>query len=287
MITDDYSRFPVVDVVRSTSAKVVITRLDKIFAEFDIPEVVRSYNGPPFNGHDFKNFAETLGFKHRKVTPLWPRLNGEVERFMRTIKKTIHAATTEGKPWKEELCTLLRNYRTTPRSSTGKAPATAMFNRTVRNKLPELPMDSYDQAGIQERDENAKRKMKAYADNKAHLKPQNISVGDTVIVKRDPSPMKSDRPFDPKPYVVTEQKGTMVTAERDNKEITRNYSLFKRIEENKGVRKEQGAITTEPQTPKPSPKQELSTQTWVALPRRYPERSSKRLPPYLSDYVVK
>ena len=110
-----------------------------------------------------------------------------------------------------------------------------MFNRTVRNKLPELPMDSYDQVGIQERNKNAKRKMKAYANNKAYVKPQNTSVGDTVIVKRDPSRMKSDTPFDPQPYVVIEQKGTMVTAERDDKEITRNSSLFKRMEENKGV----------------------------------------------------
>ena len=227
VITDDYSRFPVVDVVQSTSTRVVITRLDKIFAEFGIPEVIRSDNGPLFNRRDFKNFAKTLGFEHQKITSLWPRSNGEVERFMQTIKKTTHTATTEGKPWKEELCKLLRNYRTTPHSSTGKAQVTALLNQTVCNKLLELPMDSYDQAGIQGQDKNVKRKMKAYTDNKAYVKPQNILVGDTVIIKRDPLHMKSDAPFNLQPYVVIEQKGTMVTVKRDDKEITRNSSVFK------------------------------------------------------------
>ena len=76
VITDDYSRYPVVEIVLSTSASTVIPQLDKTFSTFGIPEIVRSDNGPPFNGREFREFAQTLGFKHRKVTPLWPRANG-------------------------------------------------------------------------------------------------------------------------------------------------------------------------------------------------------------------
>ena len=88
MITDDYSRFLVIHVISSLSAKVVIPKLDRTFSEFGIPDVVRSDNGPPFSSHEFKQFAIELGFRHRKITPLWPRANAEVERFMRTIKKS-------------------------------------------------------------------------------------------------------------------------------------------------------------------------------------------------------
>lgn len=287
VVTDDYSRYPVVDIVSSTSANAVIPRLDKIFAEFGIPEVVKSDNGPPFNGRDFKNFAETLGFRHRKVTPLWPRANGGVERFMRTIKKTIHTATAECKPWKEEMCKLLRNYRTTPHSSTGMAPATAMFNRNIRTKLPEIPSNLSDQAGIRDHDSEAKRKMKSYADNKAYVKPQNISVGDAVIVKRDPSCLKSATPYDLKPYVVTEQKGTMITAARGDKEITRNSSQFKQIEETEVVLEEGNHTTREHQEPLPIRKQEPTPKVEDPAPRRYPERSSRCPPAYLADYVAK
>lgn len=84
LITDDYSRYPEVEIVKSTSAAMVIPKLDKVFSEFGVPEVVKSDNGPSLNSKEFASFAHNLGFKHRKVTPKWARANGEVERFVRT-----------------------------------------------------------------------------------------------------------------------------------------------------------------------------------------------------------
>ncbi|XP_038049667.1 uncharacterized protein K02A2.6-like [Patiria miniata] len=77
VVTDDYSRYPVVEIVTSTSVKAVIPKLDAIFSQFGIPQIIRSDNGPPFNSGDFKKFAAYLGFKHRRITPLWPRANAE------------------------------------------------------------------------------------------------------------------------------------------------------------------------------------------------------------------
>ena len=39
MITDDYSRYPVVEPVRSTSSKHVIPVMDRVFTMFGVPEV--------------------------------------------------------------------------------------------------------------------------------------------------------------------------------------------------------------------------------------------------------
>ena len=86
----------------STSASAVIPKLDQLFATFGTPKIVRSDNGPPFNGEEFAKFAHALGFKHRKVTPLWPRANGEVERFVKTLKKCLKAAKVEGRNWRKE-----------------------------------------------------------------------------------------------------------------------------------------------------------------------------------------
>jgi hypothetical protein len=47
-VYDDYSRYPIVSKVSSTSAKVVTKKLEEIFTQFGIPEVVKSDNGPPF-----------------------------------------------------------------------------------------------------------------------------------------------------------------------------------------------------------------------------------------------
>ena len=71
-VIDDYSIFPEVEIVHSTSAKAVIPKLDRMFAAYGVPQVVKSDNGPPFSEHEFAQFAEYLGFKHRKVTSLLP-----------------------------------------------------------------------------------------------------------------------------------------------------------------------------------------------------------------------
>ena len=87
----------------------------------------------------------------------------------------------------------------------------------MRNKLPEVPQPINDSTDIAQGDHHAKIKMKAFTDSKANFKPSNISVGDTVVVKRDPSKKKSLSPYMPEPYAVTERKGSMITAKSGDK----------------------------------------------------------------------
>lgn len=280
LITDDYSRYPVVEIVKSTSATTVIPKLDKVFSEFGVPDIVRSDNGPPFNSKEFASFADDLGFKHRKVTPKWARANGEVERFVRTVKKVVKTAKLEHKNYKQELNRLLRNYRATPHSTTRVAPATALFGRPIKTKLPEMSTPCSD-LEIRERDRTAKAKMKSHADNRRYVKPSTLKEGDMVFVKRDDSKKKSDTPYDPRPRTVVEKKGSMVTAEdSDGVPITRNSSFFKSVpsaeekkEENATTeQKEVSADVAEPLKPDSTP------------PRRYPQRT-RRQPVKFDDYV--
>lgn len=57
VIIDDYSRFPIVQVVNSTAFRGIKERLDDMFSFVGIPIIVRSDNGPPFNGQEFSDFA--------------------------------------------------------------------------------------------------------------------------------------------------------------------------------------------------------------------------------------
>ena len=47
VVIDEYSRFPEAEIVKSTSAKSVIPKLDAIFARQGIPEELKTDNGPP------------------------------------------------------------------------------------------------------------------------------------------------------------------------------------------------------------------------------------------------
>ena len=229
VVIDDYSRYPEVEIVSSTSAKSTLPKLHAVFARHGVPSVVKTDNGPPFNSTDFSNFAKYLGFTHRKVTPLWPQANGGVERFMRTLKKVIQTAHIEGKSWKQELFRALLNYRATPHSTTGISPAEALFNRNIRTRLPEPDVASPDiDSEIRLNDSERKGQMKAYADSKRNTKLSELQVGDSVLVKQ-PITSKLTTPYSPEPLQITQKKGTMVTARNSRRSITRNSSFFKRI----------------------------------------------------------
>ncbi|PIK56956.1 hypothetical protein BSL78_06157 [Apostichopus japonicus] len=230
VVIDDYSRYPEAIIIPSLQAKTVIPELDKIFSRHGIPKVVRTDNGPPMNSEDFAKFANYLGFTHRKCTPLWPRANGEAERFISTLIKSIRASVKQKKTWKQELCKFLRQYRATPHSTTNVSPFELLYGRKMSIMLPDAKRELRDFAGLRERDAQMKRKMKANADKSLHARESNIAIGDTVLAKQKKRNMLST-PYDPNPMTVTKRKGNCVTAKGGNGSvIKRNSSFFKRFE---------------------------------------------------------
>ena len=117
---DEHWRFPEVEIIRSPSTSVIIEKLKKIFSIHGFPIEFVSDNGPPFQGHDFQNYLATNGIK---ITPYWPQANSHVERFMRTIEKSVRIAHSQGKNWKHDLYRFLLDYLTTLHATTEKAPA--------------------------------------------------------------------------------------------------------------------------------------------------------------------
>ena len=108
--------------------------------------------------------SPNLGFKHRKVTPLWPEANGEVERFIKTFGKVLRTTTS----WKQQMYQFLRNYRATAHCTTSVTPATALFERPVRIKLPcpiAVPCETdFNTTQMRQRDAYQKLKMKSHAE---------------------------------------------------------------------------------------------------------------------------
>ena len=230
VVINAYSRFPQVDIVRSISASAIIPKLDQMFATHGIPTIVCSDNGPPFTSHEIQQYMEENGVQHRRITPLWPQANSEAERFMQPLTKAIRSAHAEGKQWTKHLHRFLLNYRTTPHATTGFSPAEVLFNRKIQNKLPQMVSTPPDKgAQVQDNDDRAKEKMKKYADVKRRARPSQLKVGDTVLVRQRKQNKFCTR-SDPVPFKVVRKRGTMITASRNGKYITRNASHFKVID---------------------------------------------------------
>ncbi|KAK9744597.1 Integrase core domain [Popillia japonica] len=89
ILVDEYSRYPVVEVISSLDCKTVSKRLRHIFSMFGLPNTLKSDNAPPFNGAEFTNFLNKLSIKHNRVTPYWLEANGLAERRVKTLKKAL------------------------------------------------------------------------------------------------------------------------------------------------------------------------------------------------------
>ena len=66
--------------------------LDNLFSTFGAPETYKTDNWSPFQSHRFMDFAKKWGFKHRRVTPEWPRANGKAESFMKKLGTVLKTA---------------------------------------------------------------------------------------------------------------------------------------------------------------------------------------------------
>ena len=68
-MVDEYSRYPIVEIVKSVSAKSTIPILDKVISTFGLPRIVKSDNGSPIQSYEFKQFAENTQTDYSEVAP--------------------------------------------------------------------------------------------------------------------------------------------------------------------------------------------------------------------------
>ena len=90
VMIDRYSKWPEVALFRKApDSKDVKTAMGLIFDDKGVPFKCQSDNGSPFQSDELKKFARKEGFILKHITPEWPRANGEVERFNRSIKAAV------------------------------------------------------------------------------------------------------------------------------------------------------------------------------------------------------
>ncbi|XP_038060004.1 uncharacterized protein K02A2.6-like [Patiria miniata] len=212
VIVDYYSRYYEVDFMKVTTSDRVIESLENVFVQHGLPLTLTSDNGPQFTSDKFEAYLSENGIKHRKVTPLHPAANGEVERQNRSLMKRIRIAHAEKKDWKKEVREYLFSYRTTPHNTTGVTPAEMMFKRKLRTRLPEVEEMARQDEEIRDTDALRKERNRRYIDKKRGAKERDLEEGDEVLVRQSKQD-KLSTPFSPEPYKVVAKKGNSVVVE--------------------------------------------------------------------------
>ena len=224
----EYSRFVFVEIVPvNYDNKIVTDRLESSFSIYGVPEIVKTDNGTPFQSAGFKDFALKMGFIHRKVTPYWPRANGEVESFMKNLGKVLRTAKLDNVSWRLRLREFLRAYRSTPHSTTKVAPVDLFLRNGNTSRLPSSRRFQPSDIDMfaRENDTGRKAAMKAEADKRLRTKDHSFKVGDIVIAKQRKL-NKSSTKFDPTPYTIIKVKGNMIVGQNENRQLCRNASFF-------------------------------------------------------------
>ena len=232
VVNDEYSRFKNVSSLRSVSMDATQPVLEGLFSVLGSPLSLKSDNGAPFNSGRFASFASDWGFKHIKITPLWPRANAEAEAFMKQLGKVLKTAAMTGANKFSAAQAYTRAYNDTPHSTTQVAPNMLLLGYGRSSGLPRVE-SAVNGAMIQQRHERAKlndyaakNRMKREYDERMRAREPDINIGDQVLIKLT-SLSKSTPSWDPDPYVVTSIKGSMITATRAGASVTRNSSFFK------------------------------------------------------------
>jgi hypothetical protein len=234
VLIDKRTRYPVVEEISSTSFKLTKEKLKQIFSTYGTPNILISDNGPPFNSHDFEDFAKEEGFKHHRITPIHPRANGQAENFMRLMNKTEQIAHLQSKdPSRRRIAIqeMLTAYRSSPHPATGVTPYKAMQYREIRTKLDYEPPEEEVKSEDQEMNiKDAKYKQKMKDQENRNTRKTLLILGDYVLVKQTKRD-KWSTPFEPTIYTVTEVKGSQVTARRitDGRIVCRDASNFKLV----------------------------------------------------------
>ena len=186
-LTDRYSRYPELEVLQSVAADIVIKKLRKSFASHGVPNVLVTYNGPPFHSNKFNELMEEFKIAHQFSTPCWPQGNAEIERFKRTLGKIVVISAMRNDDLEISLSTFLLDYRSTPHCTTKVSPAELLYNRKLNRKLPSIdrgPVEKHQISKVNE--QKARNYNKSYVDNTRRInRTDDVQVCDWVLDQTD------------------------------------------------------------------------------------------------------
>ena len=135
---DAYSRWLEIKVMNRTTASKVIQALDSIFCTFGYAETIVSDNGPPFDSHEFNNYARNHEIDLIHSPPYHPQSNGIVERAVQTVKSVLRKLAYEHKShfqMTDEIENFLFTHRNSPGTEDNIIPSHKMFAFKPRFEL--------------------------------------------------------------------------------------------------------------------------------------------------------
>ena len=179
LVVDYYSQYWDIERLYNTESETVIKKLKRMFSRFEIPEIIRSNNGPQYASKSFHKFTKDWGIDHVTSSPLYPRANGMAERMVQTVKQILEKSKKDG----EDLYLTILDAKNFPATNFKSSPAELALGRQLRSLLPvpisKLKIKEIDEDNFREKNTLDKVNQAKYYNQ--HAKDQDIlKEGDPV-----------------------------------------------------------------------------------------------------------
>ena len=225
-----------------------------------------------------------MGFRHKAITPLHPKAQGQVEGFNKLVNKIDAIARQDHIDPQEAILDMLQAYRSTPHPATKTPPYKLLMGREVRTVIDHFPTERTEgDKEVRQNDATYKQRCKVYHDKRHNAKKHTLKHGDAVVVRRE-NKRKGQTPYEPYIYIVTNIKGSRIIATRvkDERTICRDASKFKPLRQVK--MKDQHEQSVQPtcivpyslETTPQATAASQTTQTNPTIPTIQPTRRSER-----------
>lgn len=231
VIVDYRSRYIIASPVKSTSFENTRKVLEATFEKEGYPQTIKSDNGPPFNGEDYKRYCRERGINTVFSTPLHPQENGLAESCMKIVNKAMTAAAMSGSSYVEELSAAVHAHNAGAHSITRVPPEEVMMRRKIRRGLPLIcpGKATFDDDELEERDRESKLQGKEREDARRGARKCSVQSGDKVVIERQVR-AKAESRFDPHKYtVVQEENGMLLLTDEAGQTLRRHVSQTKKV----------------------------------------------------------
>ncbi|XP_055590264.1 uncharacterized protein K02A2.6-like [Uranotaenia lowii] len=245
VVIDLYSRYRVIEILRSTTTEDIVGRLDQTFMRLGIPGLLIADNARNFSSQKMQDFCRLNGIELRHTTPYWPQANGEVERQNRSILKILRISALNGTDWRKDLQQANYVYLLTKHPATGRSPAEVAFGRRFRDWIPQIPLTNEDDE-IRDNDKVYKNMAKKYFDSHHATHQLDLQPQDRVLMRNLLPQNKLAPLYHADPAKVIQTKGNSVVVETsDGRRYRRNSAHLKKLHHGNENEEEQQCVTME------------------------------------------
>jgi len=152
-VSDNFSRYLIgLSAETSTAGQAARPVFEQAFAEYGLPQVIRTDNGPPFAAPGVTGLTALsiwwarLGIRHERIQPGRPQQNGRHERFHLTLKEAMEPPVGNLAQQAIRFARFRHDYNhERPHEALGQVPPAELYEPSARRLPRRLPKPEYPQ----------------------------------------------------------------------------------------------------------------------------------------------